>query len=426
MAVLLKYNKEGLKVNLPETPGFKGVLEPGEAPAVSDPHNRIKGSLENPIDSPPLAELAGDRKNACIVVSDITRPTPNSVLLPPLLEKLEKSGIERENIIILIATGTHKPNLGEEQIELLGKEIVGNYRIQNHFSRKPEDMVLAGHVGNNIPVHVNRHYFDADLKVLTGLIEPHFWAGYSGGRKSILPGISSIGILEYMHGPEMIAHPMTAYGVLDGNPFHEAGLSAMEKAGADFIVNVTINTKKEITGIFSGHPVNAHIEGCGFISQFCTATLDEPLDFVITTNCGAPLDCNLYQTSKGIAAAAAVVKPGGVILVASSCFEGPGSSEFAQVLDMVDTPDNFLKRLTAGEFFLMDQWCAQDIYQVMLKNPIWLYTDGISEEVVRKYHFTPVSSVENAVEELLDRFGKEARWAVVPEGPMLILKLQDS
>ena len=423
MNVTLSYGPDGLPLEIPESQGFQGVLRPREAPSVENPEAAIRDSLRKPIAAKPLVDLAKGRQSACVVISDITRPVPNRIILPPLLAEIEKAGIKREAITILIATGIHRPNEGDELIALVGAEIAENYRIINHFSKEADNMVLVGEINDGVPALINRHYVAADLKILTGFIEPHMWAGFSGGRKSILPGISSLETLEYMHGPEMIAHPMTVYGALAGNPFHEAGLSIMKKAGADFIVNVTLNPAKQITRIFAGDPVKAHLEGCHFLAPFCTLEIEKPLDFIVTTNSGAPLDCNLYQTVKGITGAAPVIKAGGEILIASACSEGAGSPEYIEILQMIDTPKNFIKRLLAREFFIPDQWCAQETYQVMIDHPVWLYSDGLSPAEIESYHMKPVKSLEKAIAELLKQHGSQARWAVVPDGPLLILQL---
>jgi nickel-dependent lactate racemase len=220
----------------------------------------------------------------------------------------------------------------------------------------------------------------------------------------------------------MVAHGLTAYGVLDGNPFHEAALAILKKVGADFLVNVTLNTSKEITGVFAGHPVEAHLRGCEFLAGQCIHSLAEPLDFIVTTNAGAPLDCSLYQSVKGMVAAAPGLKRGGVILIASACYEGVGTPECEEVFNMVDAPERFLRRLMDKEFFIPDQWCVQEVYQVMRRNPTWIYTDGVPRQKLERYHFRCVDSIGKAVEELLARFGRNARWAVVPDGPMLILR----
>jgi nickel-dependent lactate racemase len=312
MRITLKYAAAGLPVEVEATPGFVGVLEPSEPDPLPDPQGAIAESLCRPVESKPLAEIARGRKNAVIVISDITRPAPNRLILPPLLHTIEAAGIPRSAVSLLIATGIHRPSDREERIRLVGEEIAASYHIVDHLSKERGHMKEVGRIAGQVPALVNRLYVEADLKILTGFIEPHMWAGYSGGRKSILPGISSIDTLQFMHGPEMIAHPMTEYGRLEGNLFHEAGIEIMEQTGADFIVNVTLNRKREVTGVFSGHPVEAHLLGCSSLEKVCVRQLDEPLDFIVTTNSGAPLDCNLYQSVKGMTGAAAVVRPRGV------------------------------------------------------------------------------------------------------------------
>lgn len=423
MQVHLKYGEEGLELEIPETPNFVGVLHPREAKALPDPASAVEQMLARPIASESLQTLSRGKKDAVIVISDVTRPVPNALLLPIIIRQLEAAGMASDKITILIATGIHRPNQGEELERLVGKDIYTSYRIINHFSKNEQDMVLVGQLGNGVPALVNRHYLEAELKILTGFIEPHMWAGFSGGRKSILPGISSVRTLEFMHGPEMVAHPQTRYGVLEGNPFHEAGLAIMEQAGADFIVNVTLDTSKKVTGVFAGHPVQAHLAGVEFLSRYCIRTLDKPLDFVVTTNAGAPLDCNLYQTAKGISGVAGATREGGVILIASECLEGFGSEEYRSVFEYAETPGAFIEKLMKKEFFIPDQWCAQETYQVMLKNEVWVFTRGIDAETLKRFHFRPVADISRAISELLDRFGRDVRWAIVPDGPLLILKV---
>ncbi len=425
MHIRLKYGEEGLDLEFPETPNFVGILSPQEAEVIALPADAVSQSLAQPIASAPLKELARGKADAMIVISDITRPVPNRLLLPLIIRQLEAAGIPADKITSLIATGIHRPNEGPELERLVGKEIAASYRIINHFSKNQEEMTLVGHIGDGVPALVNKHYLAAELKILTGFIEPHMWAGFSGGRKSILPGISSVKTLEFMHGPEMVAHPQTRYGVLEGNPFHEAGLAIMEQAGADFIVNVTLDTSKQLTGVFAGHPVKAHLAGVEFLRRHCVHSLAEPLDFVVTTNAGAPLDCNLYQTAKGISGVASAIREGGVILIATECLEGFGSDEYRAVFEHATTPQAFIEKLLKKEFFLPDQWCAQETYQVMLKNEIWVHTKGIDAATLKRFHFKPVPQINQAITELLVRFGRNARWAIVPDGPLLILKLDE-
>lgn len=425
MQVKLKYGTHGLTLDFAETPNFQGVLYPQEAPPLVDPPVAVTAALKAPIASASLGVVARGCKDAVIVISDITRPVPNTLLLPLIIAQLEAAGIPGEQITILIATGIHRPNEGAELERLVGAEIANSYRVINHFSKNLDEMVLVGKVADGVPAYVNKTYVDADLKILTGFIEPHMWAGFSGGRKSILPGISSVKTLEFMHGPEMVAHPQTRYGVLEGNPFHQAGLDIMAKAGADFIVNVTLDTDKQVTGVFAGHPVEAHLAGVNFLRQHCVKTLDKPLDFVVTTNAGAPLDCNLYQTAKGLSGVSSATREGGVILIATECLEGFGSEEYRAVFEHVTTPAEFIRKLMQKEFFVPDQWCAQETYQVMLKNEVWVHTEGIDAATLERFHFKPVVDLDRAIEELLQRFGEDARWAIVPDGPLLILQVAD-
>ena len=423
--VVLKYASEGLKVSLPDTPNFVGILKPRSRPVLEDPATAIAAAIRQPIEVPALRDLAKGRRNAVIVISDLTRPVPNKLILPPLLADLEAAGIARADITILIATGIHRPNEGDELVRLVGDDIARKYRTINHFSKNDGDMSYAGTIMDGTPVYVNSVYANADLKILTGFIEPHMWAGYSGGRKSILPGISSVKTLQFMHGPEMVAHPNVVYGKLEGNPFHEAGLQIMERVGADFIVNVTLNTEKQVTGVYAGHPVKAHLQGAIELEQFCTTYLDEPLDFVVTTNAGAPLDVNLYQTSKGIAGVAPVLKQGGEIVIASRCPEGLGSDEFVASMDEFTTPQDWIRRALAHEFFYLDQWCAQEIFKWMGDHPIHLHSEGVSDTDKTRYGFIPVQDIQATVETLLQKYGPNARWAIVPDGPYLILRLRD-
>ncbi len=426
MQITLKYGTEGLPLEIEETPGFIGVLAPAEPEPLADPRAAVERGLAGPLGAAPLAEVARGRTSACVVISDVTRPVPNTLLLPPILHTIEAAGVPRERILILVATGIHRPSTEAEVVKLVGPDIARAYRVEDHFSKVREDMVEVGRIRGEVPALVNRRYVESELKILTGFIEPHLWAGYSGGRKSILPGISSIDTLQFMHGPEMVAHPNTVYGKLDGNPFHEAGLEIMALAGADFVVNVTLDTSKRVTGVFAGDPVRAHRQGCDFLGKHCVRELDAPLDFIVTTNAGAPLDCNLYQTVKGITGAAPAVKVGGDILIASQCIEGVGSPEYQEILDRVDSPEAFLKRLMAKEFFIPDQWCAQETYQVLVDRRVWIYTDGFSAKELERYHFRPVADVASGVRALLARHGPGARWAVVPDGPMLILRTRET
>ncbi len=332
MKVTLAYGKEGLPVELPDKNVVK-VLALKDFPAVENPEKAVLDKLQSPVGSPPLAELARGKKTACIVVSDITRPVPNKVIVPPILTVLEENGIKRENIFILIATGIHRPASYSEVREFLGDYIAENYHVANHYAHRLEETTFLGQTPQfNAPIHVNTLFVESDLKIATGLIEPHLMAGYSGGRKAIVPGISAFETVKVLHGPPMMGHPNVVEGVIAGNPFHEESLYVAKKVGVDFIVNVTLNDTSDITGIFCGDLEEAHSEGMKFAEEQTMDTVEEPVDCVITSGSGYPLDLTYYQATKGVTAAVPIVKKGGVIILASQCLEGIGGPEFTHLV----------------------------------------------------------------------------------------------
>ena len=384
---------------------------------LADPTGAVRRALAKPIESPPLEALARGRRNACVVISDITRPVPNKVILPPLLDVLIESGLSKDNITILIATGMHRPNLGEELAYMLGREIVDNYNIVNHYCRKPEEYRKIDEI-DGAPIEINNVYLDADLKILTGLIEPHFYAGYSGGRKAILPGISSFETMKFMHSYKMIDHPKVTNCLLEGNPFHEYGIRVTELAGADFILNVVINKEREVAGVFSGHYNHAHLAGCDLVYKHAAVPLDTRFDMVITSGGGYPLDATFYQISKALICAMDILKKGGTIVVTCECREGFGSPEFCGIMRSVCSPQEFFDGYCDPGNFVIDQWCAQNIYQVLdYAGEVYIYSPGLSHEDLQKMGAVKIDDVQATVNRLLQ---SNPVTAVVPDGPYVV------
>jgi nickel-dependent lactate racemase len=403
-----------IDLSLPE---MVRVLEMHSLEPVQDPVRAVHEAISRPIESRPLSELARGKKNACVVISDITRPVPNKIILPPTLKGLEDSGINKKDITLLISTGMHRPNLGEELESMVGRPIMEQYNIINHYCRKPEEYREIDEI-DGAPIEINKHYLDADLKILTGLIEPHFYAGYSGGRKSILPGISSFETMKFMHSYRMIDHPMVTNCVLEGNPFHEYGLRVTERAGADFIVNVVINKKRKMSGVFAGHYNHAHLAGCQLVYKHSVVPVDGLADLVITSGGGYPLDATFYQISKALICAKNILKRGGTIVVACECREGLGSFEFCGILRSVCSPQEFFEGYCDPENFVIDQWCAQNIYQVLdYAGEVYIYSPGLSYEDVMKMGAIKIEDVQSTVTRLLDRHEKVV---AVPDGPYVI------
>jgi nickel-dependent lactate racemase len=410
----LIFGEETIDFRVPE---MVSILDMKKVEPLPDPEGAVYKALAEPIESPPLKELAQGRKDACVVISDITRPVPNKVILPPLLKVLEESGISKEKITILIATGMHRPNEGEELEYMVGRQIMDNYRIVNHFCREAEVYQKIDEI-EGAPIEVNKRYLKADLKILTGLIEPHFYAGYSGGRKSILPGISSFETMKFMHSYKMIDHPKVTNCLLDGNPFHEYGIRVTEIAGVDFILNVVINKERKVTGVFAGHYDHAHVAGCDQVYENSVVTLDSPLDLVITSGGGYPLDATFYQMSKPLIGAKDVLKKGGTILLACECREGLGNPEFCGILRSVCSPQEFFDGYCDPENFVIDQWCAQNVYQVMeYAGKVYVYSPGLSKQDLEKMGAIYVENIQETVNELLT---SHENVVVIPDGPYVV------
>ncbi len=421
MNIRLDYGQEGLEFALPE--GAR-VLQMAATPGLDRIEERLDRALAEPLGCPPLADLARGRRDACIVISDITRPVPNAAILPPILRILEAEGIPRDRITILIGTGLHRPNEGAELITLVGEEIATGYRIVNHRARAQETLSFLGTTSIGAPVWIDTLYLEADLKIATSLIEPHLMAGYSGGRKAICPGLMGVETMRVLHGPELLGHPNAAEGIIDGNPFHQQALEVARMAEVDLTLNVAMNAERQVTGIFCGDLEEAHAAGVRFVETSAGATVDAPVDIAVTTAAGFPLDLTYYQAVKGLTAIMPIIKQGGTIIIAARCAEGIGSPEFSELL--LSTPDvpAFRDRLADPERFTIDQWQLQELCKVLDKAEVLLYSEGIAAADRERLLVKVVGSVQEGVEQALRRHGLDASIAVVPKGPYVLTRLR--
>jgi nickel-dependent lactate racemase len=400
-----------------EVPDDAITLNPNLIAPLADPTAAVQQAIDCPIGTSALSVLALGHWNACVVISDVTRPVPNRIILPPILQTLEKAGIKRQNITILIATGMHRPNEGEELEQMVGSEIMSNYKIVNHYCRRDEDLRKIAEI-DGAPIEINRHYLDADLKILTGLIEPHMYAGYSGGRKSILPGISSFNTMTFMHSFHMIDHPDVTNCKLDGNPFHAAGEKVAELAGVDFILNVVINKERELVGVFAGHHKRAHKAGCQMVERMSVQRMQKPVDLMITSAGGYPLDATFYQVSKGLIAASNIIREGGNIIMVCECREGLGSQEYCALVREGRSVDDFMVHRCKPENFEIDQWCLQTTYQALAKaKNVYVYSPFLEESELKAIGITKIDDVQAAVTTLLT---DHQTVAVSSEGPYVV------
>ena len=413
--VQLAYGKTGLPVNVPDS---AIVVEPRHLPALADDKAAVVAAMRNPQGTPPLKSMVGKDDTVAIVISDITRPTPNHKLVPWIMEELDH--VPRENFVIINGLGTHRANTQEELAGMLGWDIVNTVRIENHDAFDDAKLVRVGRNSYGSEVYFNKTYVEAKFKIVTGFIEPHFFAGFSGGPKGINPGVAGIKTILDFHNAEMIGHPLSTWGVIEGNILQDAATQNCLMAKPDFMLNVTLNGEKQITGVVAGDVIAAHREGCKFVKETAMYAVDEPFDIVVTTNSGYPLDQNLYQTVKGMSAAAQIVKQGGAIISASECSDGvPDHGNYAKILKMRDTAGELLEMICDPEFCLFDQWQVQVQAMVQLKADCYLFST-LDPQIVKNAKFTPIDSVEATLQQLCHKIGPQVRIAVLPLGPLTI------
>jgi lactate racemase len=395
------------------------VVEPKHVPGLSNEGEEIRRALKAPRGSPPLRELIKTSDTVAVVFSDITRPQPRERMLPVLLEEI--SHVPVDQVVLVNALGTHRPNTPEELTGMLGCDVASMYRVVQHDPTDPGRLTRVGDMPSGVSLSINRDYAQSSIKILTGFIEPHFFAGFSGGPKAVLPGLANADAVFDNHSYSMIADPRATWGVTKGNPIWEAMLAGALTTSPTFLLNVTLNREKQITGVFAGELVRAHEEGARFVHSTALAPVAQPFDIVITSNSGYPLDLNLYQAVKGMSAAAHVVKPGGSIIVAAECWDGvPSHGEYGSLLLEAPNPLAMQDHIRSFKKVRQDQWQVQIQAQIQAKADVYVRSDGIDDDTIRNAMLKPCFSIEETLERLLVQYGPEATVCVLPEGPMTI------
>lgn len=421
MKVKLAYGQGQVIVDLPED--RTTVIAPTHTPGLADERAAVGAALDQPIHARPLRECIKAGDHVCILFTDITRATPNERLIPWLLEYLR--AVPRQQITLVNQLGTHRPNTAAELEQMLTPEVVRNYRVVNHEAETPEALVQVGATRDGTPAWLNRTVVEADVRIVTGFIEPHFFAGFSGGIKGIMPGVAGLRTVMSNHGAKNIGDPKSTFGVTNGNPLWEELRDIALRAGPSFLLNVSLNEERAITGVFAGDLLAAHQVGCEFVRQSAMQKFAAPFDIVLTTNSGYPLDMNLYQGVKGMAAGARVVKPGGTLILAAECREGvPAGSPMDKLLRSATSPEEILTRLATPGFVRPEQWQAQIQALIQRKAKVLVYS-SLPDEIIRAAHLTPCHDLEATVNNLLCTGGDGARLAVLPQGPLTIPYLAD-
>ena len=420
MRAQLAFGRTGLEVDLPDGPNYV-LLEARSARPLSDAPRAIEAALDSPIGCPPLEAVARGKGSVAISVCDITRPAPNRVVLPPVLERLERAGVPRDRIIILIATGLHRPATETEVSEILGPETASTYRWGNHNARNLAEHRSLGMTSSGTPVYIDERFVSAGLHLTLGFIEPHLMLGYSGGRKLVVPGQAAKETIEVLHSPKFMREPLAVEGSIEDNPLHKEMLEIARMARHDFILDVALARDRRIAGVFAGDAVEAHRAGVAFVSRVMLELIEEPVDAVITTSAGYPLDLTFYQSLKGVTAAQHIVKPGGKILLVAACEEGPGAPEFRRMLKEFPSDKAFMDTIASAPV-VVDQWQLEKFALVTAKAEVLFYVPGLSADYYPALWGRAFPNIDDAVQALFADLKPGARIAVIPEGPYVLAK----
>ena len=419
MEITLAYGRDGLVITLPDEAPVT-VIEPQYVPGLSDEQSAIQDALRAPIGSPPLRDRVGPGDTVAVIFSDLTRPMPNDRVLPPLLQALTDAGVPDEQVVLLNALGTHRPQTESELASMLGAEVTDRFRVVQHDAWDAANLVGVARNRAGRMVRVNRAYIEASVRILTGFVEPHFFAGFSGGPKAVLPGVADVDAILDNHGAAMLRHPGATWATTEGNPLWEEIRDVVQATQPTFLLNVALNRDRAITGVFAGAVGPAHRAAVAFVRERAMQPVDGLFDIVIASNSGYPLDLNLYQAVKGMSAAAQIVKPGGDIIIAAECWDGlPDYGEYGRLLREADSVEDLLATILTPGFRCHDQWEAQIQAQIQQRARVHVYADGLDDDQLREAMVEPVDTIEATLASLR-RDNPAATIAVLPEGPQTV------
>ena len=419
MRVIINYGTENLKLDLPDD-WDTALIRKKPMPVLDNATDAFAGALANPVGCSSLSELAREKKTACILICDITRPVPNGIILPLLVKTLLAAGLNRKNIRILVATGLHRPNEGEELREVVGDDwVFENITVQNHIARNDEDHVDLGHTRLGTRVLLDKRLVKADLRIVVGLVEPHFMAGFSGGRKLIMPGVAHERTITYLHNARFMGNRRACNGNLEGNPLHEQQLEIVEMLGGAQAVNLVIDEHRRVAFVNFGEIIRSHLLAVEFIRPYVEVEVPHAFQTVLTSGGGYPLDKTYYQTVKGMVAAKDILAPGGELFIVSQISEGMGSREYLEAQkNLVKLgSEGFLHSIKDKPHAAIDAWQTQKQLEPMRNGKIFLYSSGLSQEERR---LTGVHIIKDLQAELARSVSSHKQLAVIPEGPYVM------
>ena len=418
----ISYGRGHLPLELPGD-AIATIIRKKPLPKLSNPRASIAQALEQPIGSQSLSELARGRKSACILICDVTRPVPNALFLRPMIETMIAAGIPRANITVLVATGLHRPNLGEELAELVGDPwVLETVRVENHYARNDDDHVDLGFTSaRRTPVKLNKLFVEADLRIATGLVEPHFMAGWSGGRKVIAPGVAHHETIRTFHSARFMEDPLAVQCNLIGNPLHEEQLEIVKLLGEVYGLNTVLDEDRDLVYVTFGEIIASHAAAVDFVSDATRVAVDRKFSTVVTSSAGYPLDKTYYQTIKGMVTPLDILEPGGTLIMVSECSEGFGSHEFSEAQGRLIElgPERFLATLTAKSLAEIDEWQTEMQLKPMRLGQVELYSTGLAGEDRSMTGVTMIDDIGMAVRRSMARSGDDA-VAIIPEGPYVI------
>ncbi len=421
-SIEILYGESGLRLPLPRA-AHATVIGKRPLPKLADAHAAVRQAFAHPVGAAPLASLVRDRRSACILICDITRPVPNRLFLRPLIETMLTAGMARERITVLVATGLHRPNEGAELAEVVGDPwVLETVRVENHFARDDAAHVDLGFTpARRTPVRLDRRFVDAELRIATGLVEPHFMAGYSGGRKVIAPGIAHAETIRTFHSARFMEDPAAVQCNLAGNPLHEEQLAIVRMLGEVHAVNTVIDEDRDLVHVNFGEVIESHLAAVAFVAESTRVPVGRRFATIVTSAAGHPLDKTYYQTVKGMVTPLDILEPGGTLIVASACSEGFGSAEFraAQARLVALGPDAFLQTLLAKRLADVDEWQTEMQLKALRAGRVQLYTSGLDDDERRLTGVETIDSVGDALAAALARAGDPA-FAVIPEGPYVV------
>jgi lactate racemase len=417
MRVSLAYGDTGLDIQVPD---HAEVVYPRAAPAVPDSAAALTAALRAPVSGPPLAERIRPGQTVAISVCDGTRAQPSSLMLPAVLAELDGI-VNPDDIVVLVATGTHRANTEAELRAMLGDDVVDSVRVVNHDARDSSQLTWMGTFGADVPVWLNAEWAAADVKITTGFVEPHFFAGFSGGPKMVAPGLAGLDTVLVLHDAARIGHPSATWGITEGNPVHDDVRAIAAGTGVTFALDVVLNKDKQIVAAFGGDILPMHARATQLAKQLAMRELAAPCDIVVTTGSGFPLDQNLYQSVKGMSAASRVVRDGGMIICAAECRDGyPDHGLYREVLRSAASPGALLAEITGRAVTVPDQWQVQIQAQIQARSTVVMYTSYLTDADLADAHLQQTADISETIAAQLRQLGPAARVCVLPEGPQTI------